>query len=41
MSDLYLADYEKIYEINKLNRKITESIDTTTSVKAQQMLRDA
>ena len=38
LKDMYLPDYEKIYELNKLNRDITNSIDETSNVKAKQEL---
>lgn len=39
-SEHYLKDYQKIYELTKLNRKITDSIDESSNVKAKQALRD-
>jgi hypothetical protein len=33
-----MADYQKIYELNKLNRDITKSIDEVDSVKAKKEL---
>ena len=38
LSSQYLADYEKIYQINKLNREIENSVDSTNNVKAKQAL---
>ena len=38
LSSQYLADYEKIYQINKLNREIENSVDATNNVKAKQEL---
>lgn len=38
IADRYLPDYEKIYELNKLNRDITNSIDDTDNIKAKQEL---
>ena len=38
ISKQYLADYEKIYQISKLNRELDKSIDSTTDVKAKQEL---
>ena len=38
VSKRFLADYEKTYEISKLNRNITKSIDNTKNVKAQRQL---
>ena len=38
--DRYVEDYEKIYELSKLNRDINNSIDLTGNVKAKQALRD-
>lgn len=40
ISDRYLENYEKTYEINKLNRKITQDIAKTTNTKSQKELRD-
>lgn len=40
LSTEYLADYEKIYQFNKLNRDIENSIDETDNVKAKQDLLD-
>lgn len=39
LSELYLADYKKLYEISKLNREINKSIDATDNVKAQRELQ--
>ena len=38
VSKRFLADYEKTYEISKLNRNITKSIDNTKNIKAQRQL---
>lgn len=38
VSDRYLEDYEKIYQLSKLNRDILESIDDTDNIKAKQEL---
>ena len=38
LSSQYLADYEKVYELNKLNRSIEKDIDKTDNVKAQREL---
>ena len=38
LSELYVKDYEKIYELSKLNRDINKSIDGTSNVKAKQEL---
>lgn len=38
VAERYLPDYEKIYELNKLNRDITNSIDETDNIKAKQEL---
>lgn len=38
ITERYLPDYEKIYELNKLNRDITNSIDETDNIKAKQEL---
>lgn len=40
ISDRYLENYEKTYEINKLNRKIMQDIAKTTNTKSQKELRD-
>ena len=37
---LHLADYEKIYELNKLNRDIEKSMDETASIRGKQALAD-
>lgn len=37
-AERYLPDYEKIYELNKLNRDITNSIDETDNIKAKEEL---
>jgi hypothetical protein len=38
LADYYLKDYEKTYEISKLNRQINQSIDDSDSVAAKQAL---
>ncbi len=40
MNALYLNDYQKIYELSKLNRDIMNSIDETDSIRAKERLRD-
>jgi uncharacterized protein YukE len=40
ISERYLADYTKIYELSKLTRDITASIDDTDSIRAKGKLRD-
>ena len=40
INERYLEDYEKTYEINKLNRKINQDIAKTTSNKSTKELRD-
>ena len=40
VADRYLETYEKTYEINKLNRKIQDSIDKTDNIASQKELRD-
>ena len=40
INERYLADYEKIYNLSKLTRDISKSIDETDSVKAKRELRD-
>ena len=36
----FVDDYQKIYDLNKLNRDLTNSIDDTDSIKGKQALRD-
>ena len=40
MNELYLQDYRQIYELSKLNRDISKSMDQTDSIKAKSVLRD-
>lgn len=40
ISDQYLADYKKAYELNKLSRNIQNSIDNSSNIKSKQMLND-
>ena len=40
VSERYVEDYKKIYELSKLNRDVMKSIDETDNVKAKQALRD-
>ena len=40
LNDFFLKDYEKTYEISKLNRQINQSIDSNDNVTAQRKLRD-
>ena len=40
LQDFFLKDYEKTYEISKLNRQIIQSIDSTDSAAAASKLRD-
>lgn len=40
VSQRYLKDYEKIYELSKLNREISKSIESTDNVRAQRILKD-
>ena len=40
IADRYVDDYREIYELSKLNRDITNSIDNTDNVKAKKALRD-
>lgn len=40
VSKRFLADYEKTYEISKLNRNIAKSIDNTKNIKAQKQLAE-
>ena len=39
LSDLYLKDYEKIYELSKLTRDINNSIDDTKNIAGKQKLK--
>jgi hypothetical protein len=39
INERYVEDYKKIYELSKLNRDITNSIDETDSIKAKQALK--
>lgn len=38
IDDLYVDDYEKIYELSKLNRDISKSMDETDSIKVKEEL---
>lgn len=38
LKDQTLADYERLYQLNKLNKKINDSIDDSTTVKSKQLL---
>ena len=40
INDRYLEQYEKTYEINKLNRQINQSLDKTDNLKSQKELRE-
>lgn len=40
LREQYLEEYERIYELNKLNRDITNSMDDVDSITAKQTLRD-
>ena len=40
IDDRYLDDYEKIYELSKLNRDVLKSIDESDSIRAKERLRD-
>ena len=40
ISELYLDDYQKIYELSKLNRDLNKSIDSTDNLQAKSKLRD-
>ncbi|MBO7078748.1 MAG: LysM peptidoglycan-binding domain-containing protein, partial [Bacilli bacterium] len=39
IDDVYLDDYQKIYELSKLNRDINNSIDDTDNIKSKQALK--
>ena len=38
LKDQTLADYERLYQLNKLNKKINDSIDDSTTIKSKQLL---
>ena len=38
LDDQYLDDYERIHQLNKLNKKINDSIDNGATVKSRQLL---
>lgn len=38
LDDLYLDDYERIYELNKLNRDVTNAIDNTDNIAGKERL---
>jgi uncharacterized protein YpiB (UPF0302 family) len=40
IDDLYLEEYERNYEIDKLNRQIAKSINSTIDIKGKQKLQD-
>ena len=40
LSEQYLADYEKVYELNKLSRNLQNSIDSTKSIAGKQALAE-
>ena len=40
LDDLYLDDYKQVYELTKLTRDISKSMDETDNIKAKQALRD-
>lgn len=40
LSDQYLDDYKKIYELSKLTRQVHKSMDETSNVKAKKLLMD-
>jgi transposase len=40
ISERYVADYKEIYELSKLNRDISKSLDETDNIKAKKALRD-
>jgi hypothetical protein len=35
LSDDYLKDYQKIYELSKLTRQVEQSIDNTNNIKSK------
>ena len=40
LNDIYVDDYKKIYELTKLSRDLSKSIDDTDSIKAKNALKD-
>ena len=40
LDELYIDDYKKVYELSKLTRDITKSMDETNNIKGKQALRD-
>lgn len=40
LADDYIDDFNKAYELNKLNRKIQNSLDDTKGIKNKELLRD-
>ena len=40
LDDLYLDDYEKTYELNKIMRQVNRSIDETDNIRAKQKLQE-
>ena len=40
LADLYLKDYQKIYELSKLTRDINNSMDSTNSIKGKERLAE-
>jgi len=40
VDELYLQDYDRLYELSKLNRDLQAAIDDTSNIKGKQRLRD-
>ena len=40
VDELYLQDYDRLYELSKLNRDLQAAIDDTNNIKGKQRLRD-
>ncbi|MBP3801515.1 MAG: hypothetical protein J6I85_05805 [Clostridia bacterium] len=40
IADIYVEDYEKIYQLSKLNRDINKSLDDSTTLASKAKLRD-
>jgi len=38
LSGEYLQDYERVYELTKLNRNLEQKIDQTSNIKAKEKL---
>jgi len=40
IADIYVEDYEKIYQLSKLTRDINNSLDDSTTIASKAKLRD-